>query len=43
MTPRHFWILADEMARMALKADASRLYLGYIWWVLEPLLYVAVF
>ncbi|MEE4278864.1 MAG: ABC transporter permease [Halieaceae bacterium] len=43
MTLRHFWMLADEMARMALKADASRLYLGYVWWVLEPLLYVAVF
>ena len=43
MTCRHFWMLADEMARMALKADASKLYLGYVWWVLEPLLYVAVF
>ncbi len=31
------------MARMSLKADASRYFLGYIWWVLEPLLYVAVF
>lgn len=31
------------MARMALRADASRYFLGYIWWVLEPLLYVAVF
>jgi lipopolysaccharide transport system permease protein len=28
---------------MALKADAARYYLGYIWWILEPLLYVAVF
>jgi lipopolysaccharide transport system permease protein len=43
MTLKHFWMLADEMARMALKADASKLYLGYVWWVLEPLLYVAVF
>jgi len=33
----------DTMARMSLKADASRYFLGYIWWVLEPLLYVAVF
>ena len=31
------------MARMALRADASRLFLGYIWWVLEPLLWVGVF
>jgi len=43
MTVRRFWMLADEMARMSLKADASRLYLGYLWWVLEPLLYVGVF
>ncbi len=43
MGVRQFWVLADQMARMALKADASRLYLGYVWWVLEPLLYVAVF
>lgn len=31
------------MARMALKASASQFYLGYLWWVLEPLLYVGVF
>jgi lipopolysaccharide transport system permease protein len=30
------------MARMALRADATRFFLGYIWWVLEPLLWVAV-
>jgi lipopolysaccharide transport system permease protein len=28
---------------MSLKADASRYFLGYIWWLLEPLLYVVVF
>lgn len=28
---------------MALKSDANRFFLGYIWWILEPLLYVAVF
>lgn len=28
---------------MALKSDASRYFLGYIWWVLEPLLFVMVF
>jgi lipopolysaccharide transport system permease protein len=37
-----FFRLADVMARMALRADATRFFLGYIWWVLEPLLYVAV-
>jgi len=35
--------LVDLQARMALKAEASRLYLSYLWWVIEPLLYVAVF
>jgi lipopolysaccharide transport system permease protein len=35
--------LVDIQARMALKADAARYFLGYIWWVLEPLLYVGVF
>ncbi|HEY6131398.1 MAG TPA: ABC transporter permease [Halioglobus sp.] len=35
--------LIDVMARMALRADASRFFLGYIWWILEPLLWVAVF
>jgi lipopolysaccharide transport system permease protein len=35
--------LADTMARMALRADAARYFLGYIWWVLEPLLWVGVF
>jgi len=43
MTLRHLLSLMDTMARMSLKADASRYFLGYIWWVLEPLLYVAVF
>jgi lipopolysaccharide transport system permease protein len=33
----------DTMARMTLRADASRDVLGYVWWVLEPLLFVAVF
>ena len=28
---------------MALRADASRYMLGYVWWLLEPLLFVAVF
>ena len=38
-----YFRLMDIMARMALRADASRFFLGYIWWVLEPLLWVAVF
>lgn len=28
---------------MALKSDASRYFFGYLWWILEPLLYVCVF
>lgn len=38
-----YFRLADTMARMALRADAARYFLGYIWWVLEPLLWVGVF
>ena len=38
-----YFRLIDIMARMALRADASRFFLGYIWWVLEPLLWVSVF
>jgi lipopolysaccharide transport system permease protein len=35
--------LIDVQARMMLKADASKFMLGYLWWILEPLLYVGVF
>jgi lipopolysaccharide transport system permease protein len=43
MTLSQYFRLVDLQAWMALRSDASRLVLGYIWWVLEPLLYVAVF
>ena len=33
----------DTLARLRLKADARRYFFGYLWWILEPLLYVAVF
>jgi lipopolysaccharide transport system permease protein len=33
----------DTMARMSLRADASRYIFGYLWWLLEPLLFVGVF
>lgn len=33
----------DIQARMALKSDASRYFFGYLWWILEPLLYVGMF
>ena len=43
MTLTQYFKLVDIQARMALKADASQYFLGYIWWLLEPLLFVAVF
>ena len=38
-----YFQLVDVRARMALRADASRYMLGYIWWILEPLIFVGVF
>ena len=35
--------LVDTMARFHLKGEARQYLLGYLWWILEPLLYVAVF
>ena len=43
MTLSQYFQLVDVRARMALRADAARNMLGYIWWILEPLLFVAVF
>ncbi|MEQ9462522.1 MAG: ABC transporter permease [Haliea sp.] len=43
MNLTQYFSLVDTMARMSLKADASRYFFGYIWWLLEPLLYVIVF
>ena len=37
------FVLAHTMAVMRLKSEATKLYLSYLWWILEPLLYVAVF
>ena len=31
------------MATLSLKADAQRYFLGYLWWMFEPLLWVGVF
>ncbi|MCB1855048.1 MAG: ABC transporter permease [Halieaceae bacterium] len=38
-----YFRLVDTMARMSLRAEASRYFLGYIWWILEPMLWVSVF
>ena len=43
MTLSHYIILLDTLARFRLRAETRRYYLGYLWWILEPLLYVAVF
>lgn len=38
-----FIILVDTRARMGLKAEAAKLYLSFLWWILEPMLFVAIF
>lgn len=43
MDLKRFITVVDLQAKAALKAEASKLSLSYIWWVLEPLLFVAVF
>ena len=43
MTPKQYVTLVDTMARLSLRAEARRFYFGFWWWVIEPLLYVAVF
>ncbi len=43
MTFSQYFSLVDTLARMSLKADSAQYYLRYVWWVLEPLLFVAVF
>lgn len=43
MTLSRFFSLVNTQARMNLKAEASRFVLSYLWWVIEPLLWVAIF
>jgi lipopolysaccharide transport system permease protein len=38
-----FIILVDTKAKMSLKAEASKLYLSFLWWVFEPMLFVLAF
>lgn len=35
--------LAQTMASMKLKSESSRLVLSYLWWVIEPMLFVVMF
>lgn len=43
MTRYQWFLMVDLHARMSLRADAQKLVLGYLWWILEPLFFVAVF
>ncbi len=43
MSTLQYFRLMDTMARMSLRADSSRYFFGYVWWLLEPLLFVGVF
>ena len=38
-----FIILVDTKAKMSLKAEASKLYLSFLWWIIEPILFVLAF
>lgn len=40
---RHYWDLVWYRSISDLRSEASRAYLGILWWVLEPALYLAVF
>ena len=43
MQIKDFFILVDTKARMSLKAETSKLYLSFLWWILEPLFFVAAY
>ncbi|WP_051275665.1 ABC transporter permease [Aestuariibacter salexigens] len=43
MTSNQFFQLTITKVFLNLKAEASKSYLSYLWWVLEPALFVAVF
>lgn len=38
-----FIVLVDTKAKMSLKAETSKLYLSFLWWILEPILFVLAF
>ena len=40
---RQYISLLDMMARLSLRAEARSYFLSYLWWILEPLLWVGVF
>ncbi|OBX34299.1 hypothetical protein A8U91_03352 [Halomonas elongata] len=42
-TLRMFWDLVWTKARLNLKSEASQNHLRYLWWILDPVLYMTVF
>lgn len=38
-----FFSLIDTEAKMSLKAEASKFILSYLWWFIEPLLWISIF
>jgi lipopolysaccharide transport system permease protein len=43
ITKRHYVEVFLTKLQLNLHAEASKTYLGYLWWILEPALFVAVF
>ncbi len=43
MNNSQFWQLIFTKVQLNLKSEASRSYLSYIWWILEPVLFVGSF
>lgn len=42
VSKRHFWEIFLTKFIFNIKSEISKTYLGYLWWILEPLLHVAV-
>ena len=40
---RHLFELVVQKARAGLRAEASRGYMGVLWWVIEPVMYMTIF
>lgn len=43
MNFRDFFLLVDTQARLSLKSESAKLYLSFLWWILEPMLFVLAF
>lgn len=40
---KRYLSLSDTLARMRMKSQANKLALSYLWWIIEPLLFVSLF